>query len=373
MNFRMKTILITLFILSTQSIRANYNIFNQLKSEGQEISKQSTKWLKRYNGINLDDLNSFQYKEISGTTSINLKIQKLDSNEPKGYKSYGSFVPLNSSANPNAEIAYFNLAMITGVDFMFRPTVRYELGPTASQEFKKIILSSTIKGESRNENKNNILKRIESSQTLKGCLKAKKSDFAIGYDDIIKPTTFFNRLGGMKANHPLAKLIQAKNSQPSKEKQLELKTKYSNTEFQLAKEFSILLTFDAIFGQYDRFSGGNVVIELDDENKAHLLASDNGGAEVTDSLPNAKANSKIFSRYDKNLIEKLKILNRFLKGDIPTFLNYNNPEEFVVDLGLYFLKSPADYVKALRANLSHFLNVVHENEERYGQNIYFVE
>lgn len=373
MKLGFKTLILSLTILNTQSIWANYNIVNQLKNDGIEISKQSSKWLKRYDGINLEDLNTFQFKEISGTTSINLKIQKIDSTDSKGYKSYGSFVPLNSSANPNAEIAYFNLALITGVDFMFRPTIRYELGQIASQEFKKVILSSTIKGENRNENKTNILKRIDTNQSLKGCIKAKKSDFAIGYDEIIKPTTFFNRLGGMKANHPLAKLIQAKNAQPSKEKQLELKSKYSNSEFQLAREFSILLTFDAIFGQYDRFSGGNVVIELDDENKAHILASDNGGAEITDSLPNAKANSKIFSRYDKKLIEKLKTLNRFLKGEEVTFLNYTNPEEFVVDLGLYFIKNPSEYVKALKSNLGHFLNVVHENEERYGQDIYFQE
>lgn len=373
MKFGIKFSLITLIVFNTQAIWANYNIYNQLKVEGKEVSKQSAKWLKRYEGINLEDLNTFQYKEISGTTSINLKIQKLDTTDPKGYKSYGSFVPLNSSANPNAEIAYYNLALITGVDFMFRPTVRYELGPVASQEFKKLILSSTIKGEARIENKNNILKRIDNNQNLKGCLKAKKSDFAIGYDEIIKPTTFFNRNGGVKANHSLVKLIQAKNAQPSKEKQLELKSKYSNSEFQLAKEFSILLTFDAIFGQYDRFSGGNVVIELDENNLAHIVASDNGGAEIFDSLSNTKINSKIFSRYDKQLIEKLKTLNRFLKGDEATYLNYSTPEEFIVDLGLYFIKSPADYLKSIKANLSYFLNVVHENEERYGQDIYFVE
>jgi hypothetical protein len=373
MKLGFKTVLVTLIILSSQSILANYNIFNQLKNEGKEISKQSTKWLKRYEGINLEDLSSFQYKEISGTTSINLKIQKIDSTDPKGYKSYGSFVPLNSSANPNAEIAYFNLAMITGVDFMFRPTVRYELGVIASQEFKKIILNSTIKGEGRIDNKNNILKRIDSNQPLKGCLKAKKSDFSIGYDEIIKPTTFFNRNGGVRTNHPLVKLIQANNAQPAKEKQLELKSKYSNSEYQLAREFSILLTFDAIFGQYDRFSGGNVVIELDENNLAHIVASDNGGAEIINSLSNTKATSRIFSRYDKQLIEKLKSLNHFLKGDVTSYLNYTNPEEFIVDLGMYFIKSPGDYLKSIKANLNYFLNFVHENEERYGQEIYFVE
>lgn len=373
MKLGIKSFLIALVVLSTQAVWANYNLYNQLKDEGKEVSKQSSKWLKRFDQINLDDLSTFQYKEISGTTSINLKIQKLDPTDPKGYKSYGSFVPLNSSANPNAEIAYFNLAMITGVDFMFRPTVRYELGPIASQEFKKIILSSTIKGEARNENKTNILRRIDTNQTLKGCLKAKKSEFAIGYDDIIKPTTFFNRHGGMKANHPLAKFLQAKNAQPAKDKQLELKSKYSNSEYQLARELSILLTFDVLFGQYDRFTGGNVVIELDENNLAHILASDNGGAEIFNSLPVAKDNAKIFSRYDKNLIEQLKQLNKFLNGTQPQYLNYKNPEEFIVDLGLYFIKSPADYLKSIKANLSNFLNVVHENEERYGQDIYFVE
>lgn len=373
MKFGFKVSTIFALLISTQAVWANYNIYQQLKNEGREVSKQSSKWLKRYDGINLDDLSSFQFKEISGTTSINLKIQKIDSTDPKGYKAYGSFVPLNSSGNPNAEIAYFNLAMISGVDFMFRPTVRYELGPIASQEFKNIILSTTIKGEARTENKENILRRIEANQGLKGCLKAKKSEFAIGYDEIIKPTTFFNRNGGIKTNHPLAKFIQAKNPQPSKEKMLELKNKYTNTEYQLAREFSILLTFDVIFGQYDRFTGGNVVIELDENNLAHILASDNGGAEIFNSLPVAKINAKIFSRYDKKLIEQLKHLNRFLNGSEPKYLSYTNPEEFIVDLGLYFIKNPADYLKAIKANLSHLLNVVHENEERYGQDIYFNE
>jgi hypothetical protein len=349
-----------------------FPIAAKVEQSGGTLSTNSMKWLKRFAKINLEDETQFKFKEISGTTSINIKIIKLDPEEAKGYKSYGSFVTLNESANPNSEIAYFNLSIIAGVDQMFRPTMRYELGKTARDSFKKILMSTDVNGKIRNSNKAAILKSLDKDIPTKGCIKAKKSDFSDIYDEMLK-TSWFKSESVLKTNHPIAKLIVASNPQPTKGAMMTLKSGYTGDAYVLAKEFSTLLVFDAVFGQYDRFSGGNIVIEKDESGNAHFVGSDNGGAEIVDSGASVKKNLSYISRYDKKVISKLREIHAFLENPAKGFLGYTDRETFVVDLGLYFLKSPALYAEALENNIEKLLSKVHEDEERFGNGIYFEE
>src|SRR5262249_37400548 len=71
----------------------NFPVLEALPSQGQSLAQDSTEWMKKWKGMNLEDSSNYQFKELSGSTSINMKIQKIDESDPKGHKSRGSFVP----------------------------------------------------------------------------------------------------------------------------------------------------------------------------------------------------------------------------------------------------------------------------------------
>ncbi|NOT80205.1 MAG: hypothetical protein HOP07_14520 [Bacteriovoracaceae bacterium] len=104
---------------------------------------------------------------------------------------------------------------------------------------------------------------------------------------------------------------------------------------------------------------------------AHIVSTDNGGADVVDSKAIAEKVSRMFSRYDKNVISVIRDMNQFLKGEKTEFYGYTSPQTFVVELGLYYRFSPERYVKALIENTDILLNAVNENHKKSGEKIYF--
>jgi hypothetical protein len=347
------------------------NFLEKLESEHNiQLSKNTKKWMKRWKNIDLDDLSTFQYKELSGTTSVNLKIHKIDPTDSKGVKSFGTFMGLNDSGNPNTEIAYFQFAALLGIDKNYRPAMRYHLGSKAQEEFKKLMLATKLIGKTRNLNKEFLLKEIAKNKILDGALKAKKDDTAMAFETATKTSRFSKRLV-LNSDYPFLKALSASEAQPRKGEKNTILKDYVGDEYELSKVFSQQLTIDVVFGQYDRFSGGNIVIEKDQEGVAHFISSDNGGADVVVSKPIAEKVARMFSRYDRNIIAVIKDLNQFLKGEKPEFYGYTSPQTFVVDLGLYYRFTPERYVKALIENTDALLNAVNENQKKYGEQIYF--
>ncbi len=342
----------------------SYPILDKLESLGHEVSAVTKDWMQKWHGMDLDS-DEYAFKELSGSTSINMKIRKLDPTNPQGYKSRGSFVPNNGAANPDTEIAYFNLAAILGYDSAFRPTARYELGPRASSALKSLIENASIHGSDRLENKANILREIAGGQPLKGCVKAKKLDSSRAYDEIANPSAAGN--GAPRSSNPVIAFLQVGDPQSKSGATLDLGHGYKGDALQLAREYSVIMTFDVIFRQWDRYSGGNVVIAKDDAGIAHFYATDNGGADVSNRLDR---NIGLFSRYDHKVIDSLRELDAFLKNPASGFLGYTDAEAFVVDLGLYRMHSPSDYVARLRNNLDYFLAHVSSVESRHGADTY---
>lgn len=349
----------------------NFKILNAIEAEKGKLAPSTKKWMKKWKDMNLEDTALFTLAEISGTTSINIKVQKKDATDEKGYKSYGSFVTTNEAANPNAEIAYFNLAAIVGADSFYRPAVRYELGPKAKVTFKKVLTATPVKGVMRTNNKKNILKALEKPVDLRGCVKAKKEDFSVELEDMVGPSV--PGMLPLKATHPVVKFIRGNSVAPKRGDTIQLKNLYIGDALTLSREFSIMMTLDVVFGQYDRLSGGNVVIMKDENQVAHYYATDNGGAYVVASTGNALKTAKSFSRFDKKTILKLQELHAFLQNPALGFLGYKDAKAFVVDLGLYFDMTPERYVGALKDNLTILLNRVKESEKQYGSQAYFPE
>jgi hypothetical protein len=345
----------------------SFPVLAALQSEGRSLAPDSREWMKKWTGMNLEDSSSYRFKELSGSTSINMKIQKIDASDPKGEKSRGSFVPRNSSANPDVEIAAFNLSAILGYDYIYRPAARYELGSIASQSFKALIEQYKFRGSERLANKARILNAIKSGAPLKGCVKAKKDKTNVALDAIANTHAESN--GAPNVSHPIIRFLQAANEKPVAGKSLTLKTGYVGDELELAREYSVIMTIDAVTQQWDRYSGGNVVIRKDDQGRAHFYMTDNGGADLSNSW-NAR-NLTWFSRFDRDVIQKLADLKRFLDSPAVGYLGYSDPEVFVTDLGLYSQNSAAIYVQRLRRNLGLVLDYVSSTESRFGNRAFF--
>jgi hypothetical protein len=341
-----------------------FPILERLKSQGKPLATETTKWMGRWRGIDLDNP-AFKLDELSGSTSVYLKIRKPDASVKDGSIAYGTFASQSGSSSPYSEIAYLNLAAILGHDALFRPAVRYALGARARQAFKLLLDNTVIPKGDRLDNKNWVLRDIATGKPLKGCLKAKKLNTYMAYDAIADIKNDLPR----KTN-PIIAALQAGNAQPKANQNLVLLPGYNANLLQLAREYSIIMTLYVIFQQWDRYSGANVVLATDKTGIAHFYSTDNGGATLDKDPAQVLLNLKTFSRYDRKTIQQLKALYGFLVTPSKGFLSYKNAETFVVDLGLYSGLKPAEYAVILKQNLRLLLNQVAKVERQFGNKAY---
>lgn len=338
----------------------------------QVLSKETNKWMKRWVGTNLE-ADGFEFYELSGATSINLKVHKIDPTDLEdGYQAYGTFVTRGGSANFDIELAYYNLAAILGYDDIIRPVVRYSLGAKATAAFKTLLekdrLTITDINARRLVRIDRILTRIATTPSLLGCLKTKKHDSYAEYKSIADISRAAQ--GDPIKNNPIIVALQASNPQPVANKKITLQAGYTGDLLQLAREYSIVMTLDVIFQQWDRYNNVNVGLAKDSANVAHFYMTDSGGADMSDYLPSIKRNLSYFNRYDRKTIAKLKQLYLFLNNPAQGFLGYTDAEAFVVDLGLYSEFKPAEYVRMLKRNLQLLLAKVSLTTRQYGINAY---
>ena len=81
-----------------------------------------------------------------------------------------------------------------------------------------------------------------------------------------------------------------------------------------ARELSDILLVDALAGEWDRFSGGNlhVVPAKEPKGHAHFLAVDNGGAGFESDQGNMARFKKSVTRFDRRVVTQLFALEAFL-------------------------------------------------------------
>ena len=73
------------------------------------------------------------------------------------------------------------------------------------------------------------------------------------------------------------RFLRATASQPSAERMLRFKgIPGEESELELARQFSTILLIDALVGQWDRFSGGNVQMIQAEAGRVQFVAYDNG-------------------------------------------------------------------------------------------------
>jgi hypothetical protein len=345
----------------------SFPILTSLQKNGWTPSADTIKWMKNWQGIDLEQTNVYSLPKLSGSSSVNLKIRKVDATDSSASKAMGIFLAPNSSGNPPAELAYFNMAAVLGWDSIVRPAARYELGPKASQEFLALIQAGPISADQRN-NADNIIKLINAGPPLQGCLKAEKDKTAGDVDSMCDPKLGTN--GGPNFTSPVIASLQTSNSAPVHGTSLEVIPGYTGDAFQLALEYSVVMTLDAIFQQDDRYSGGNIGIRKDAFGQAHFYASDNGGAYLQDDSSKVTTNLSWFSRYDRNSINELRKIDDFLAHPGKEYLGYTDPVKFVTDLGFYFETDPAVSKTRLQRNIEMLLNRVDSFKTATGNPAY---
>jgi hypothetical protein len=212
------------------------------------------------------------------------------------------------------------------------------------------------------------LEAIASGNPVKGCVKAKKSEGDVSVDAMANTGAAPN--GAPKSSHSVIASLQASNPKPKAGVAVTLKTGYVGDALELAREYSVIMTLDTVFQQWDRYSGGNIVIRKDENGRAHFYATDNGGADIGKTTGWVERNLGWFSRYDRNTIARLKEINAFLENPSKGYLGYTNAEAFVTDLGLWFELKPEVYVERLKRNLKLLLAKVDSVEAKHGSGAY---
>ena len=343
----------------------HFPIPEKIIAGGGVLEPDTVKWMQRWQGLNLEDTARYSFPELSGSTSVNLKLETTD-NPPKAR---GTFVTRNSSANPNTEIAYFNLLSLLGWGRLCRPAARYELGPVAAARFRTLLEAGPMSTAARQENCDAILAAIATGAPLRGCVKAKKPDSLKGLDAIADTGAPHN--GAPRQSHPVIQALQAGNPKPAAGAVLNLGGGYAGEALTLAREYSVAMTMDALFEQWDRYSGGNTALRKSDDGKAHFYLSDNGGADPSNSGDWTRRNLDWFSRYDRQTIAQLAELGAFLTGATGNFLGYDNRLDFLADLGLYYELTPQTYLKRFSRNLGLLADRVAAISATFGDQAFF--
>lgn len=319
----------------------------------------------KLNTVNLEEVESYTF-ELSGQTSVNLKFNREGGTD-------GGFVTRNSAANPNTEIAYYNLASILGVDQIVRGAIPYTLGPRGIATFRTLISNTRFRGM-RARNATTILETTRANpRELKGCLREKKKSDDVAMNSLVDVSNNRPQLA-----HSLFKDLNAANPVPT-EGTYNFREGYQGSRVKVAQQYSNLMTLDAVFGQWDRYSGGNVVFRIVNEEtkEVEVYSTDNGGADFWNTTKWAEKQVSWFSRYDRKTIEQLKGLYAFLSGRATSLTSerlektWTDPKVFVTDLGLYYERRPEQYVRELTDNLAVLLKAVESNYARYGEAVFF--
>lgn len=287
----------------------------------------------------------------------------------------GAFLPHNSATNPNTEAAYGALAYMLGYEAHFQLGIPVKLNEGGVRKFSNLIESriSTM-AQARLKNCQNLKAKIaQNPSSLVGVYKFWNGPKPEGIESMANPSAAGN--GAPNFGHPVMKALQATNPWPSPSDWILLKpnSKYKARVDILAAQHGVTMLFDALFAQWDRYSGGNVTVALDSQNQMfYMFTADNGGATPSSSKWTEK-HLRWVSRYPLSLVNRFAELELFLLGRRPEFLGFNRPHDFIVGLGLVYDSSPEQYRAQLLKNLATIRTVVQERVNEFGKGAVFYD
>ena len=286
--------LLTSFIFSRTVSAADLSSELQTTPQDVAFAKQMSELNFNAEGIRLT------YKD--GGTSVGMKIDQ-------GNEKLGKWLPRNSAGNPEAQVVSYQLGRFLAMSALVMPSAYYKLDGEALSIFRKLLQGAQEKNRWRRENRDLNLAAI--AQNPSGIIGVftpyleHKSEEVVGLANSSANT--------INSADPIARFIRADGPMPSGSRRMSLrgvKEGGSESELELARQFSRIMVLDILTGQWDRWSGGNVEAATDGSS-VHFVARDNGGASMTGPGTNAKY-SHIVTRFDRVQIERVEKLVQLL-------------------------------------------------------------
>lgn len=263
----------------------------------------------------------FEYKKSS--TSAGVKVHLVEEkNGAIDLDKIGKWVPENSANNVEAQVVAYNLARFLKMGDLTVPSAYYTMGPKGLKLFKPMLKCANEKGQ----HKDNCVKILAAINKNPNAMLGSFVDHVKDEQEVTGMNTFKGNLannGKLNQSHIIAKFINVKGPMPT-DKKMDLgltfvkkdktKVKATDTELNLARQFSKIMVLDILTGQWDRFSGGNIeAIYKEKKDVVQFLAIDNGGASM-------KGAAKLLyweavTRFDKATIQRVEHLLQLLKDD----------------------------------------------------------
>jgi hypothetical protein len=316
--------------------------------------------------VNLDDGKyRLEYKLASaGGSSIGMFIGIGDAPTDR------SFVPTNPSSIPEAEVVAYRLSRFLGLSRLTYPVDYYQLGPKATAFFKDMVTKTPENTDKdRAFNRNLVISELRRSpDTILGIYRIKPKSKMYN-------ATVLGTDGEFNMKLWLAREIQAGGPMPG-DKQISLDgVKGGQKSFpevpterrvELARQLSSIFVLDQLFGQWDRF-WNNMEASGDKNGRLKLFARDNGGATL-ENWDTRDDYNRWYSRYDRDLVDKLTALNAFLKGKSPEFMGYKDIDAWKKAVGFI---APASF-EVFQMKLERMIETrIPALVKRYGDKTFF--
>ena len=224
-------------------------------------------------------------------------------------KIVGAFRSESASTNVEGEIATFNISRALGCSDFFQPATGMEMrgaGLATLKQLMKTVPFPPIKEPDRAQ----VLAEIEGNpEALTGVFKQALPMRAVKYHSIERADVPPN--GVMNEADPIARHLKNYAPQPGAELMTPPNVGGRAPTVTLARELSDILLVDALAGQWDRFSGGNLHM-LVVAGTARFIAVDNGGAGYDGDHGNLEQFKRTVTRFDRRVAARLFALEDFL-------------------------------------------------------------
>ena len=245
----------------------------------------------------------------------------------EGGKVIGAVIPENSATSIVGEVSTFNLGRALGCSELFQPAAKVSLRGKGLARFRAILQAGRYSG-AREQNRQNILARIAKNPDALPCVyKHWGAEKPREYSAI---STGGSPNGVLRESDVVARFLKAGAPQPG-EQELALGGGTAPAR-DLARELSNIFLVDALAGQWDRFSGGNLHVRVTD-GRVHFIALDNGGASIEGGMGYLELFKGWVTRFDRPVAARLLELDALLSKGQP-FLGFSDADSFCAAIGL---------------------------------------
>ena len=221
----------------------------------------------------------------------------------------GAFRSESASTSVEGEIATFNIARALGCTDLFQPATGMELRGKGLVTLTHLLKTATFPPIKEPDRAQVLAEIAGNPSLLSGVFKQALPVKAVKYYSIERASVPPN--GVLNEADPIARFLKNSAPQPDMEPITPPGIQGRAPARTLARQLSNILLVDALAGQWDRYSGGNLHMLVED-GTAHLIAVDNGGAGFDGDHGNLGKFKTWVTRFDPKVVARLFALEAFL-------------------------------------------------------------